>query len=125
MAAMALLALGIICGVLFIRIEMKAPNAFVDFKLFKNSIFTGATISNLLLNGTAGILIVAMSLVQLGGDMTAQEAGLLTLGYGITIVAFIRVGEKLLRSEERRVGKEYHCKMETESCSKKLERPQT
>src|SRR5690625_2489556 len=97
MASMTLLALGIICGVLFIRIEMKAPNAFVDFKLFKNSIFTGATISNLLLNGTAGILIVAMSLVQLGGDMTAQEAGMLTLGYGITIVAFIRVGEKLLQ----------------------------
>src|SRR5699024_5733521 len=77
--------------------ELKAPNAFVDFKLFKNSIFTGATISNLLLNGTAGILIVAMSLVQIGGSMTAQEAGLLTLGYGITIVAFIRVGEKLLQ----------------------------
>src|SRR5690625_7743475 len=64
---------------------------------FKNSIFTGATISNQLLNGTSGILIVAMSLVQLGGDMTAQEAGMLTLGYGITIVAFIRVGEKLLQ----------------------------
>src|SRR5690625_1609538 len=31
MASMTLLALGIICGVLFIRIEMKAPNAFVDF----------------------------------------------------------------------------------------------
>jgi len=97
MASMTLLGVGIICGVLFIRIEMKAPNAFVDFKLFKNSIFTGATISNLLLNGTAGILIVAMSLVQLGGDMTSQEAGLLTLGYGITIVAFIRVGERLLQ----------------------------
>src|SRR5690625_2208478 len=29
--------------------------------------------------------------------MTAQEAGLLTLGYAITIVLFIRVGEKLLQ----------------------------
>jgi len=96
-ASLAMLALGIIFGILFFRIELKAPNAFVDFKLFKNSIFTGATISNLLLNGTAGILIVAMSLVQIGGSMTAQEAGLLTLGYGITIVAFIRVGEKLLQ----------------------------
>jgi DHA2 family multidrug resistance protein-like MFS transporter len=38
-----------------------------------------------------------MTLVQLGGDLTAQEAGLLTLGYAITIVAFIRVGEKLLQ----------------------------
>lgn len=38
-----------------------------------------------------------MSLVQLGGQLTAQEAGLLTLGYAIAIVAFIRVGEKLLK----------------------------
>ena len=29
--------------------------------------------------------------------MSAQEAGLLTLGYAIAIVAFIRVGEKLLQ----------------------------
>ena len=38
-----------------------------------------------------------MTLVQIGGDMSAQEAGLLTLGYAIAIVAFIRVGEKLLQ----------------------------
>jgi DHA2 family multidrug resistance protein-like MFS transporter len=38
-----------------------------------------------------------MMLVQLGGGMSAQAAGMLTLGYAITIVAFIRVGEKLLQ----------------------------
>ena len=59
--------------------------------------YTGATISNFLLNATAGILIVAMMLVQVGGGMTAQEAGFLTIGYAIAIVAFIRVGEKLLQ----------------------------
>src|SRR5690606_38133238 len=37
------------------------------------------------------------TLIQLRGDLTAQEAGLLTLGYAIAIVSFIRVGEKLLR----------------------------
>jgi DHA2 family multidrug resistance protein-like MFS transporter len=37
-----------------------------------------------------------MLLLQQGGEMTAQQAGLLTLGYAITILAFIRVGEKLL-----------------------------
>jgi DHA2 family multidrug resistance protein-like MFS transporter len=36
-------------------------------------------------------------LVQVGGGMTAQEAGFLTIGYAIAIVAFIRVGEKLLQ----------------------------
>src|SRR5690625_4911726 len=79
------------------RLLNEHRNSVDDFKLLKNTIVTGATISNLLLNATAGILIVAMSLVQLGGDMTAQEAGLLTVGYAITIVAFIRVGEKLLQ----------------------------
>lgn len=97
-ASLTLLAISIIFGILFFRIESQADNAFVNFKLFKNSIFTGATISNFLLNGTAGILIVAMSLVQMGGGMTAQEAGILTLGYAISIVAFIRVGERLLSS---------------------------
>jgi MFS transporter, DHA2 family, multidrug resistance protein len=94
---LGLLAVSIVFGYLFFRAELGNPNGFVDFKLFRNSTYTGATISNFLLNGTAGILLVAMSLVQMGGDMTAQEAGFLTLGYGIAIVAFIRVGEKLLQ----------------------------
>jgi MFS transporter, DHA2 family, multidrug resistance protein len=96
-ASLTLLAASIVFGILFIRIERTASNSFVDFGLFRNLTFTGATISNFLLNGTAGILIVAMSLVQIGGHMTAQEAGWLTVGYAITIVSFIRVGEKLLQ----------------------------
>jgi len=38
-----------------------------------------------------------MTLVQLGAGLSAQQAGMLTLGYGIAIVAFIRVGERLLQ----------------------------
>jgi DHA2 family multidrug resistance protein-like MFS transporter len=94
---LGLLAASIIFAVLFFRAESSNPNAFVDFKLFRNMTYTGATISNFLLNATAGILIVAMTLVQVGGGMTAQEAGFLTIGYAIAIVAFIRVGEKLLQ----------------------------
>lgn len=94
---LAILAVSIIATILFIWIELGNPYSFVDFKLFKNMTYTGATLSNFLLNGTAGILIVAMTLIQLGGNLTAQEAGLLTLGYAIAIVAFIRVGEKLLQ----------------------------
>jgi DHA2 family multidrug resistance protein-like MFS transporter len=70
---------------------------FVKVALFRNSTYTGATISNFLLNGVAGMLIVSMMLVQLGGGLSAQEAGMLTLGYAIAIIAFIRVGEKLLQ----------------------------
>jgi DHA2 family multidrug resistance protein-like MFS transporter len=94
---LGLLAVSIIFAILFLRIESGNPNGFVDFKLFRNMMYTGATISNFLLNATAGILIVAMMLVQLGGGMTAQQAGLLTIGYAVAIVAFIRVGEKLLQ----------------------------
>jgi DHA2 family multidrug resistance protein-like MFS transporter len=97
LATLGLLATSIIFAVLFFRVESNNPNGFVDFELFRNMTYTGATISNFLLNATAGILIVAMMLVQLGGGMTAQEAGLLTVGYAVAIVAFIRVGEKLLQ----------------------------
>ena len=94
---LGLLVASIVFAALFFRIESNNPNGFVDFKLFRNMTYTGATISNFLLNATAGILIVAMMLVQVGGGMTAQEAGLLTIGYAVAIVAFIRVGEKLLQ----------------------------
>jgi MFS transporter, DHA2 family, multidrug resistance protein len=97
LVSLALVAITVVFGYLFIRVESGNPNAFVDFKLFGNRTYAGATLSNLLLNAVAGIIIVAMTLVQVGGGMTAQEAGLLTLGYAIAIVAFIRVGEKLLQ----------------------------
>jgi DHA2 family multidrug resistance protein-like MFS transporter len=94
---LSLTAIALVVGGLFFGIEARAPNAFVDFKLFGNRAYAGATISNFLLNGAAGALLVSLQLVQLGGDMTAQQAGMLTLGYAIAIVAFIRVGERLLR----------------------------
>lgn len=94
---LGLIALTLVAGGLFFWFEGRARNAFVDFKLFDNKVFTGATISNFMLNGVAGMLIVSLQLVQLGGNLTAQQAGLLTLGYAIAIIAFIRVGEKLLQ----------------------------
>lgn len=93
----AMLVVSVVSTVAFILIESRVPNAFFDFKLFQNRTYTGATISNFLLNGVAGTLIVSLSLVQLGGNMSASEAGMLTLGYAIAIIAFIRVGEKLLQ----------------------------
>jgi len=87
----------LVAGAMFFRIEASTPSAFVDFSLFSNANYTGATISNFLLNGVSGTLIVSLQLVQLGGNMSAQQAGVLTLGYAIAIIAFIRVGEKLLQ----------------------------
>lgn len=95
--ALILLAVTVIFGFLFFRTEGRTPAAFVDFTLFHNPTFTGATISNFLLNALAGTMIVSLELVQMGGNMTAQQAGMLTLGYAITIILFIRAGEKLLQ----------------------------
>ena len=90
-------AVAVLFGAIFFRTEVTARHPFVNFALFRNSTYTGATISNFLLNGVAGMLLVSMMLVQLGGGLSAQEAGMLTLGYAIAIVAFIRVGERLLQ----------------------------
>lgn len=95
--SLILIATSVVFGIVFFRIENGKEAAFIDFKLFKNSTYSGATISNFLLNGVVGMLIVSLMLLQVGGGLSAQTAGLLTLGYAIAIVAFIRMGEKLLR----------------------------
>lgn len=96
--AVAVLAvLTLVFGALFVWFERRAHRPFIDFKLFANRIFTGATLSNFMLNGVAGMLIVSLQLLQLGGGLSAGQAGMLTLGYAVTIIAFIRVGEKLLQ----------------------------
>ena len=90
-------AISLVFATLFFRIESRTQHGFVDFKLFSNPTYAGATISNFLLNSVAGTLLVSLQLVQLGGNLSAQQAGTLTLGYAIAIIAFIRVGEKLLQ----------------------------
>ncbi|ACL75384.1 MFS transporter [Ruminiclostridium cellulolyticum] len=81
----------------FFRIERSKENRFIDFNLFSNKTYTGATISNFLLNGAAGTIIVALTVVQLGAGLTSFQAGLLTIGYLVAILLTIRVGEKLLQ----------------------------
>lgn len=101
--ALVLTVTAIVAYVLFVIWEKRQAAPFIDFGLFKNTTFTGATISNFLLNGTIGILIVSQQLIQLAGQkangdpFSAWDAGLLTIGYAIFIIAFIRVGEKLLQ----------------------------
>jgi MFS transporter, DHA2 family, multidrug resistance protein len=90
--------IAVVVGALFFIAETTARTPFVNFALFRNSTYTGATISNFMLNGVAGMLLVSMMLLQLGGGLSAQAAGMLTLGYASAIVAFIRVGEKLLQT---------------------------
>jgi DHA2 family multidrug resistance protein-like MFS transporter len=94
---LALAAIFVVATIGFFRIENNKSDGFVDLSMFRNRTFTGATFSNFLLNGAAGTLLVSLSLVQQGANMTALQAGLLTVGYLIAILATIRVGEKLLR----------------------------
>lgn len=93
----ALFAVFVVAFGIFVNAELKAPYPLVDFKLFRNTVFTGATVSNFLINGTAGALTVSLWVLQGAAGMSAATAGYLTLGYAIFIIAFIRVGEKLLQ----------------------------
>ncbi|QNK88002.1 MFS transporter [Sporosarcina sp. resist] len=81
----------------FIKIEIGKLHALIDFKLFKNKPYTGATISNFLLNAVAGTLVVANTYVQVGRGFTAFQSGMLSIGYLVAVLVMIRVGEKVLQ----------------------------
>jgi MFS family permease len=55
------------------------------------------TLSNLLLNGAAGTLLVALTLVQQEAGLSSLQSGPMTVGYLVAILSTIRVGEKLLQ----------------------------
>ncbi len=90
-------AIFIVATIIFFRIENKRKNSFVDLSLFKNKTFSGATLSNFLLNGAAGTLLVALALVQSEAGLSSLQSGLITVGYLVAILSTIRVGEKLLQ----------------------------
>ena len=96
------LTLGLIAAMLvgllfFVKIELGKLYALIDFNLFKNKPYTGATISNFLLNAVAGTLVVANTYVQVGRGFTAFQSGLLSIGYLVSVLVMIRVGEKILQ----------------------------
>lgn len=96
-ASLGLVAAFVVSIVAFFRIETTRSGPFVDLTIFDNKTFAGATLSNFLLNGSAGTLVVSLGLVQRAAGWSSLESGLLTLGYLVTIVGTIRVGEKLMQ----------------------------
>ena len=90
-------AVFIISAIAFFRIETKSKSSFVDLGLFKNKTFSGATLSNFLLNGAAGTQFVSLALVQEEAGLSSLQSGLITVGYLVAILSTIRVGKKLLR----------------------------
>jgi DHA2 family multidrug resistance protein-like MFS transporter len=97
LTGVGLVAISVVSALAFFSIESRKEHAFLDLRLFGNMSFTGATLSNFLLNGAAGTLIVALGLVQVAAGLSSLQSGLLTLGYLISVIATIRVGEKLLQ----------------------------
>ncbi len=106
---LALFTTFLLASVIFFRVELSRSNSFVDLTLFKNKTFAGATLSNFLLNGAAGTLIVALALVQQAAGLSSLQSGLLTVGYLIAILGTIRVGEKLLQKMGARTPMLYGC----------------
>jgi MFS transporter, DHA2 family, multidrug resistance protein len=87
----------VLSTVVFFRVESSNADGFVDLRLFNNKTYAGATLSNFLLNGAAGTLLVSLSLVQQSAGLSSLQSGLLTIGYLVAILSTIRVGEKLLQ----------------------------
>ncbi|MFJ5622628.1 MFS transporter [Peribacillus loiseleuriae] len=89
--------IAIIGIIVFVKVELKKSIALIDFSLFKNKPYAGATYSNFLLNAIAGTLVVANTYVQVARGFTAFQSGMLSIGYLVAVLAMIRVGEKILQ----------------------------
>lgn len=91
-------ALFVVTAAIFFRTEIRRKTAaFLDFSLFQNKAYSGAVLSNFLINCAAGTILVANTYLQKGRGLTPFEAGLKSLGYLAMVLLMIRVSEKLLR----------------------------
>lgn len=87
----------VIAGLLFILVEVKKQHPLIDFKLLANKGYTGATVSNFLMNAVAGTLIVGNSFAEEALGFNEFQSGALTITYLITVIVTIRIGEKILQ----------------------------
>lgn len=92
-----LAAVAIVGAIVFYKIEKNKEIVLIDFALFKNKPYSGATFSNFLLNAIAGTLVVANTYVQVARGFSPFQSGMLSLGYLVAVLAMIRVGEKILQ----------------------------
>ncbi len=95
---LGLFVLFLLAALVFLWAEIRKKKAsFIDFSLFKNKYYSCATFSNFILNAAGGTLMVSSMYVQQGRGFTSFQAGILTIGYLISVLLMIRVGEKLLQ----------------------------
>lgn len=94
---LSLILMFLVTTFLFIQVEKHQDSPLIDFKLFQSKSYTGATLSNFLLNGVAGTLLVSNTFVQQGLGFNGTQAGMLSITYLVTVLTMIRVGEKVLQ----------------------------
>lgn len=96
---LGLIAVFVISLIVFVMYENRIKHPLVDFDLFKNKGYTGATVSNFMLNGVAGgTLIVVNTYYQQQLDFNSQQTGYVSLTYLVAVLIMIRVGEKILQA---------------------------
>lgn len=96
--SLSMLGGAVITGGLFIRSGLREGEAaLIDFALFRNRAYGAAVLSNFMLNGAIGTMMITSIWLQQGHHLTPLETGMMTLGYLVTVLAMIRVGEKLLQ----------------------------
>lgn len=96
--ALTLLLGAVVAVLLFLRTEMRKKDAaLIDFALFKNRAYGAAVLSNFMLNGAIGTMMITSIWLQQGRHLSPFQTGMMTLGYLVTVLLMIRVGEKLLQ----------------------------
>lgn len=93
-----LLTLSVVLVVAFFHIERFSPWPVLDVTLFSNRAFTGATMVNFIMSATGGVVAVVMWIQQMAWGVSSTVSGLTSIGFAVFVIAFIRVGERLMQS---------------------------
>lgn len=86
----------VVAYALFVRVEKAARDPFLDFGLFSSRQYRSVTLANFVLNSSAGGLVVGLWVMQLGYGIPAGRVALMTLGFAITVILSMRIGEKMI-----------------------------
>ncbi|GGC50363.1 MFS transporter [Brevibacterium sediminis] len=98
------LSVAIVAGASFVLRQLATPNPMLDVRLFANSVFTSAVVSNLLsIMGLAGFLYFGTQLLQLVLGLSPIDAALVLIPGLITSVAAGYLAVPLIARFEPRV----------------------
>ncbi|MDO4916269.1 MAG: MFS transporter [Rothia sp. (in: high G+C Gram-positive bacteria)] len=84
---------GVVCGWLFVRRQLHRKEPMLDVLLFKNTVFTGAILSNLIsIMAMTGFIFFVSQHLQLVSGLTPMRAGIFLLpGLVLTIISGLLV----------------------------------